>query len=176
MQNFRRLAYIGRSGISISYSSFLGKGVKIYQGVNNGKKGEVKIGDKTAIEDYAILHAYGGSIFIDKNSFIGPHCVLYGHGKIHIGQNCLVAMHTCIISANHSIPPRHLSIRSLPDIRKEVIIEDDVWVGAGVKILSGVKVGKGAVIGAGSVVTKDLPPYSISVGNPAKVIKYRNEE
>lgn len=176
MQSYRRLAYIGRSGISISSSSFLGKGVRIYQGVSNGKKGEVKIGAKTAIEDYSILHAYGGSIFVGENSFIGPHCVLYGHGKIHIGQNCLVAMHTCIISANHSIPPRHLAIRNLPDIRKEIFIEDDVWIGAGVNILSGVTVGKGAVIGAGSVVTKDLPPYSISVGNPAKVIKYRNEE
>lgn len=56
---------------------------------------------------------------------------------------------------------------------KPVVIEDDVWVGFNAIILGGVKIGKGAVIGAGSVVTKDVPPYSIVAGNPAKVIKYR---
>jgi len=54
-----------------------------------------------------------------------------------------------------------------------VNIGSDVWIGAGCKILGGVTIGNGCIIGAGSVVIKDLPPYSISVGNPAKVLKYR---
>jgi len=57
-----------------------------------------------------------------------------------------------------------------------IIIEDDVWIGFGVIILSGVKIGKGAIIGAGAVVTKDVPPYAIAGGNPARVIKYRFSE
>lgn len=57
-----------------------------------------------------------------------------------------------------------------------IVIEDDVWIGFGCLILSGVKIGKGAIIGAGSVITKDIPPYAIVCGNPAKVIKYRFDE
>lgn len=55
----------------------------------------------------------------------------------------------------------------------DIVIKDDVWIGYGAIILSGVTVGQGAVIGAGSVVTKDIPPYAIAVGNPARIIKYR---
>jgi acetyltransferase-like isoleucine patch superfamily enzyme len=58
-------------------------------------------------------------------------------------------------------------------VSKPIEIGDDVWIGTGVKILKGVKIGKGAVIGAGSVVTRDIPPYSIAVGIPARVIKER---
>ena len=54
-----------------------------------------------------------------------------------------------------------------------ITVEDDVWIGANSVILPGVHINKGAIIGAGSVVTKDIPPYAIAVGNPAKVIKYR---
>lgn len=58
-------------------------------------------------------------------------------------------------------------------ISKSVSIEDDVWLGYNVTVLPGVTIGKGSVIGAGSVVCSDIPPYSIAVGNPAKVIKRR---
>ena len=57
-----------------------------------------------------------------------------------------------------------------------VRIEDDVWIGARAIILAGITIGKGAIIGAGAVVTKDVSPYAICVGNPARVIKYRNDE
>jgi acetyltransferase-like isoleucine patch superfamily enzyme len=82
-------------------------------------------------------------------------------------------MHTCIVSSNHTIPSKNELIRSKPDVLLPVTIGSDVWIGAGCKILGGVTIGDGCVVGAGSVVTKSLPPYSISVGNPAKVVKYR---
>ena len=64
-----------------------------------------------------------------------------------------------------------------PACKGDISIENDVWVGATSTIMSGVKISNGAVIGGGSVVTKDVPPYAIVVGNPAKVVKYRfNEE
>lgn len=55
----------------------------------------------------------------------------------------------------------------------KIVVEDDVWIGMNTLILSGIKIGKGAIVGAGSVVTKDIPPYSIVGGNPARVLKYR---
>jgi acetyltransferase-like isoleucine patch superfamily enzyme len=58
-------------------------------------------------------------------------------------------------------------------IAKPVIVDDDVWLGYNVTVLPGVTIGKGSVIGAGSVVTKNIPPYSIAVGNPCKVIGQR---
>ncbi len=57
---------------------------------------------------------------------------------------------------------------------KGIVIEDDCWLGFGVKVLDGVTIGKGSVIGAGAIVTKDIPPFSIAVGVPARVIKSRN--
>lgn len=58
-------------------------------------------------------------------------------------------------------------------VHEECTLENDIWVAAGVNILRGVKIGSGAIIGAGSIVTKDVPPYSVVVGNPGRVIKMR---
>lgn len=71
------------------------------------------------------------------------------------------------------------NIRPIPNIRKnhlQVIIGNDVWIGFGATIMGGVKIGNGAIIGSRSVVTKDIPPYAIAVGNPARVVKYRFDE
>jgi hypothetical protein len=63
-----------------------------------------------------------------------------------------------------------------PSSRGDVVIGDDVWIGFGVTILSGVSIGNGAVIGAGTVVTKDIAPFAVAVGNPARIIKFRFDE
>jgi maltose O-acetyltransferase len=81
-----------------------------------------------------------------------------------------------IIAQNHRYSSIETPMRlqgNLPPY--PVTIEDDVWIGARVIVLPGVAIHKGAIIGAGAVVTKDVPPYAICVGNPARVVKYRNE-
>ncbi|GGG96983.1 hypothetical protein GCM10007422_08580 [Pedobacter zeae] len=133
------------------------------------------IGDYCEITKGCILKAYGGSIKLATNVFVGEYTVIYGHGGVSIGENTLIAMHTCIVSSNHTIPNKMTIIRSQPDILLPVKIGNDVWIGAGAKILGGTTVGNGAIIGAGSVVSKDIPPYAIAVGIPAKVIGYRND-
>lgn len=91
---------------------------------------------------------------------------------IRIGSNVLMGAYVQVIDHNHGIA-KDLIIREQRALIEHVIIEDDVWIGAGVKILSGVTVGRGAVIGANAVVTSDVPPYAVVGGVPAKVIKYR---
>ena len=147
----------------------------ISRGYANGKKGQVVIGRDCELSQGVVLKAYGGHINIGRNTFLGEYCIIYGHGGVDIGSNTLIAMHTVIISANHTIPPQGSLIRSQPDIPAPVKIGNDVWIGAGVKILAGVSIGDGCVIGAGSVVAKSLPAYSVAVGAPCTVIKQRSE-
>jgi len=149
--------------------------VFVSRGYAHGKKGEITIADDCELSQGVVLKAYGGDISIGKNTFLGEYCVLYGHGGIEIGSNTLIAMHTCIVSSNHTIPAKGTLIRSQPDILGPVKIGNDVWIGAGVKILAGVMIGDGCVIGAGSVVTKNVPPFAVAVGVPCHVTGFRNE-
>ncbi|MES2107458.1 MAG: acyltransferase [Bacteroidota bacterium] len=135
--------------------------------------GAITIGKKCEIQTGTIIKSFGGQIRIGQNVFLGEYVVIYGHGGVDIGKGTLVAMHTTIVSSNHTIPDQTTTIRSQPDIPLPVHIGADVWIGAGCRILGGVRINDGCVVGAGSVITKDLPAYAICVGNPAKVIRYR---
>ena len=94
-------------------------------------------------------------------------------GEIIIGKNVLVGPNVVMRTANHKFTDSNKLIRNQGHNIGDIIIEDDVWIAAGVILLSGIKIGKGAVIGAGAVVTKDIPSMAVAVGNPAKVIKFR---
>lgn len=109
-------------------------------------------------------------ISIGNNTSIGSFCHMWGGGVIEIGNNVLIAAHCCITSVGHD-PSCSDMIKNF--VTKKVVIEDDVWLGYNVIVLPGVTIGKGSVVGAGSVVTTDIPPFSIAVGNPVKVIKER---
>lgn len=149
--------------------------VYIAKGFANGKKGIVIINNDCELSQEVVIKAYGGNVTIHKNTFLGEYVTVYGHGNVEIGENTLIAMHTSIVSSNHTIPEKGTLIRSQGDILLPVKIGSDVWIGAGAKILGGVTIGKGCIIGAGAVVTKDLPPYAIAMGIPAKITGYRND-
>jgi acetyltransferase-like isoleucine patch superfamily enzyme len=106
--------------------------------------------------------------------FVGPYVVIYGHGGVEIGDDSLISTHCCVVSSNHTIPGRDAQIRNSADVPLPVKIGRDVWLGAGVSVLGGVTIGDGCVVGAGSVVTRDLPPYTTSVGIPARVVNHRS--
>lgn len=169
------LIYYRLKGISIKGNVSIKLGSHLSGGFLNGRKGKIEVEEGCELSTGVIIKAYGGTVKINSNTFIGEYVCIYGHGGVEIGQNTLIAMHTCIVSANHTIPDKKTLIRSQGDILLPIKIGDDVWIGAGCKILGGVTIGDGCVVGAGSVVTKSLPPYSIAVGVPAKVIKYRND-
>jgi acetyltransferase-like isoleucine patch superfamily enzyme len=95
---------------------------------------------------------------------------IWGEGGVRVGNRVMIGTHSSIASVTHDYTQRDM-YHTL--IEKEVVIEDDVWVGSSCVILPGVRVGKGAVLGAGSVVTKDVPAGVIMAGVPAKVLKSR---
>jgi len=161
------------NGQNISFKSSLSASVHFSRGFVNRKKGNINIDAKCEISKGVVIKAYGGSVDIATNTFLGEYVVIYGHGNVKIGKNCLIAMHTCIVSSNHTIPSQVELIRSKPDILLPVVIGDDVWIGTGAKVLGGITIGTGCVIGAGAVVTKSLPPYAIAMGTPAKITGYR---
>jgi acetyltransferase-like isoleucine patch superfamily enzyme len=168
------LYYLKLTGVSLQSDNIkIHPSCSIKPGIFNGKKGEVKIAADADLQNGVIIKGYGGRVSIGQNVFLGEYVIVYGHGGVTIGPNTLIAAHTCILSSNHTIPSKSELIRSKPDTLLPVNIGADVWIGAGCKILGGVTIGDGCVVGAGAVVNKDLPRYSISIGVPAKVIKYR---
>lgn len=123
-----------------------------------------------------LLAPYGGSIEIGERVFLGPYTVVYGHGGLKIGNDVLIAGHCTIIPANHSFENPSIPIREQAMCAIGVKIEAGVWIGTGVRVLDGVTIGAGSVIGAGAVVTQSIPPMSIAVGVPARVIGRRNRQ
>lgn len=123
--------------------------------------------------DYRTYFRYPSKISIGDNSFINHYCAFYGSSlqgvEIVIGNNVALGPHVKILTATHDYSDFYLK-----DVAATVVVGDNVWVGGGSIILPGVTLGEGAVIGAGSVVTKDVEPYMIAVGNPARVIKARD--
>ena len=116
------------------------------------------------------------NISIGNRCRINSNTWISGMGKIHIGNDVQIGPRVVILTANHTFNLVDQTIYSQGSTIKNVSIGDDVWIGVNVVILPGVNIGTGCVIGAGSIVTKDIPPYSVAVGNPAKVIKMRKKQ
>lgn len=113
-------------------------------------------------------------IVVGVYSYIGPSCLIYP--KVRLGRFVMLANNVSIIGGDHYYKnPKLPIIFSGRDTINKTIIEDDVWIGASSIILCGVKIGRGSIIAAGSVVTKDVLPYTIVGGVPAKKIKNRFE-
>lgn len=170
VNSFLKVKYFGRP-VKFSYRS----SISPRSTLNLFNGGRIEIGKGCFIMDYAMILSYGGNIKIGDRVSVNPFTILYGHGGLEIGNDVLIAAHTVIIPANHTFSSRKL-IRTQHATAKGIKIGDDVWIGANCAILDGVTVGKGCVIGAGSVVTKSLPPYSVVVGNPAKILYKRRAQ
>lgn len=160
---------INNKNISLSSS------VRVYPNVifDTNYGGVIEVGENSEILYGVILMTYGGYIKIGKNCSINPYTVLYGHGGLTIGNNVLIAGHCLIIPANHNFTDLNIPINQQGETRKGIVIEDNVWIGSGVRILDGVRIGYGAIVAAGAVVCKDVIPNTIVAGIPAKNIKNR---
>lgn len=114
------------------------------------------------------------NLHVGRNVGIGRNSIINCVGSVSLGDNVRLGPNIMISTLNHNYYLLDKPIAKQGARISPVIINDDVWIGANVSILTGITIGKGVVIGAGSVVTKDIPPYAIAAGVPAKVIKLRN--
>lgn len=137
------------------------------------RNGVLKVGKNTRISNFVKLTADNGLLEIGENCTINEFSIIDGYVKgVSIGNGVRIAPHCMIISSNHGME-KDKPIFKQELSSKGIQIEDDVWIGAGSKILDGVKIEKGAVIAAGSLVTKNVPANFIMGGIPAKWIKER---
>ena len=116
--------------------------------------GKIIIGPNTFIDRGVILRTLDGTIEIGADCSINAYSVVYGSGGLRMGHGVHIGTHTVIVSSNHVFSDPDIFIQDQGLSLKGVVIEDDVWFGAGVRILDGVVIGKGTVVGAGAVVTK----------------------
>lgn len=135
--------------------------------------GGIAIGEGCEIEEFALIKSYGGSIEIGEGCFVGPGSILYGHGGLRVGRFVKIAAQCVVIPSNHRFDNIDQPIFLQGETSRGVTIEDNVWLGAGVKVLDGVTIGHGAVVGAGAVVTRSIGPNGVYAGVPAKLIRSR---
>ncbi|MEA5551758.1 DapH/DapD/GlmU-related protein [Anabaena cylindrica UHCC 0172] len=165
--------FISTDAIEIGDRVYIFKGVRI-DGEGH-KNNIIHLENGVILERNVLIGALNKTeIKIGQDTFIGPGVCIAGPGNIKIGKYCLIAAHTGIYANNHNFTDPIEPIKYQGITRKGIVIEDDCWLGHGVKVLDGVTIGKGSVIGAGAVVTKDIPPFSVAVGIPARVIKNRD--
>jgi acetyltransferase-like isoleucine patch superfamily enzyme len=147
--------------------------------INNGAilatrgRGTITIGPRSHIHHGAMLLTYGGTIKIGADCSVNPYSILYGHGGLEIGDGVRIAAHCTIIPANHDFADKSKPIYEQGQTKKGIVIEDDVWISTGVRILDGVRIRSGCVIAAGAVVTKSTEPDGVYAGVPARRIASR---
>ena len=132
------------------------------------------LGDDSTVEDFATINNGLGDVHIGDRTRIGLGCVLIG--PVQIGNDVMLAQNIVISGLNHGYEDVRMPISEQKCSTASIRVADEVWIGANAVITAGVSIGKHAVVAAGSVVTKNVEPYSVVVGNPARCIKKYNSE
>ncbi|MBZ0282815.1 MAG: acyltransferase [Anaerolineae bacterium] len=147
----------------------------------NALPGGISIGAGTSLMHGTIFHVFNyrdlphAGITVGKNCFFGEYTCIRGQGGVKIGDGVYTGTQVQIAAVNHVFADPNQFIKDQGITADGITIEDDVWLGSGVTIVDGVTIGKGTIVGAGAVVSKNIPPYSIAVGVPARVIGDRRD-
>lgn len=185
MKSARGMVLIGK-GVTVRQAGYFSVGrnfvAQDHCEINCLSRQGIVFGDKVTVGSFAIIrptNLYGGEpglgLKVGDNSSIGPYAYIGCSGYIEIGNNVMMSPRVSIYSENHVFDDLSQPMIMQGVRRSFVKIEDDCWIASNAVILAGVTVGKGSVVAAGSIVTKDVPPFSVVGGNPAKVIKTRKK-
>ena len=183
MGNFRGPLLVGR-GVRLRNPRKIKRGgrliVEDFAEIQGLSKNGIVFGNNVSVGAYSIIRPsgyysreLGVGLIVGDNSNIGIMSYLGCGGGVTIGDNVMMGPKVSIHSENHEFSSNTDSIKSQGVNKGEVIIENDCWLGAGCRVLAGVTIGEGSVVAAGAVVSKDVKPYSIVGGVPARTIKQR---
>ena len=154
---------------SVGSNFVVGTGVEILGGSN------ITLKNNITLHRLISLHAINGLLFIDSNTSINSNTFIDASesGQIHIGKNVLIGQNVVIRATDHGFVETDIPINKQGHYSGRIIIEEDVWIGANCVVVRNVVIGAHSIVAAGSVVTKDVPPYSLVGGVPAKLIRSR---
>lgn len=161
--------------LTLGRSNIIGDNVEI----NALSKRGVILGDNvsilknTIIECTGVIRNIGEGLIIGDNVGIAQNCFIQVRGEVIIGNYVIIGPNVSIFSENHIYSNPELPISAQGEERRGVIIGNGVWIGTRSVILDGVTLGENSIVAAGAVVNKDVPPYSIVGGVPAKILKFR---
>ncbi|MGB0930369.1 MAG: acyltransferase [Chitinophagales bacterium] len=130
------------------------------------------IDDRSLIESFAVVNNGLGDVHIGRDTLVGLSNSLIG--PLRVGNDVMFAQNVILSGLNHGYSDITTPIRQQKCTTSEIVVADNVWIGANAIVTAGVHIGKNSIVAAGSVVTKDVPPYTIAAGNPAKPIKQYN--
>lgn len=149
----------------------LGRGVRIRRTVRMDVVpfNKLVIGQKTIVEDFTVINNGVGDVRIGCDSLIGLGNAIIG--PVMIGDKVILAQNVVVSGLNHAYHDALAAIKDQPIETTAIKIGDGCWLGANVVVTAGVTVGRHCVVAAGSIVTKDVPDYSVVVGNPGRVVK-----
>jgi acetyltransferase-like isoleucine patch superfamily enzyme len=157
------------SGVEIGHGVIIMPGAKVSRELG----GTIRIGERSTIHPGAMLLSYGGFIRLGANCSVNPYSVLYGHGGLMVGDNVRIAAHCVIIPANHGTALDGGPVASQPLSKRGIRMGNDVWLGAGARVLDGAVIGDGCVVAAGAVVRGELESCGIYGGVPAHLLGWR---
>ncbi|MGO1751705.1 MAG: acyltransferase [Psychroflexus sp.] len=179
-QKFKKIIEVLVLMLSVLPKSFVFNFLKFFRNTNNNlglliRYVLVKViakscGDNVSIQPGVYLFNID-KISLGNNISIHPMCYIDGAGSIEIGNDVSIAHNTSILSANHNWEDYDLPIKYNKQTSDRVVINDDVWIGCGVRIMAGISIGSRSVVAAGAVVSKNVNPNSLMGGVPAKKIK-----
>ncbi len=133
-----------------------------------------ELGANSTIEDFATVNNGVGAVVIGNRTRIGLGNTLIG--PVTIGNDVRLAQNIVLSGLNHNYEDVSLPIHAQGVSTAPIVVEDETWIGANTVVVAGVTIGKHIIVAGGSVVTKDVPPYSVVVGNPARVVKTYNPD
>jgi len=176
----------------------VGRNVVFGHGVVLRHPAKVRIGDGVTIDDLVVLDAKGttnrgitigdgvflgrgtilsckdGDITLGDHTNIGFYSEVFSGSSVTVGRHGLFAAYTYLVGGGHEFESTESTVLEQPRSSRGIVLGDNVWLGAGAKILDGVRIGSHVVVGAGAVVTEDLPEGAVAAGVPARVLRRRN--